>query len=164
MPTNYIVGQLGLIANFGLFNDFYVFHGSSTWSYLSYHYYLGWLWSLFLILEYDCIPQRQKFWRYVIGVFLKLKPPTLIESDTISEYQKLMMMLMLMLMLILLSFVLLSFETHLKEYETRLEEWESIQSKILTWFINTLPLLTISSHPWSCQSCLGLLGQSLQLY
>ncbi|KAK9998588.1 hypothetical protein SO802_018191 [Lithocarpus litseifolius] len=42
------------------------------------------------------------------------------------------------------------FETHLKEFETRLEEWESIQSKILTWFINTFVATINSLFP-----CLG---------
>ena len=43
-----------------------------------------------------------------------------------------------------------SFETYLKEFETRLEEWESIQSKILTWFINTFVATINSLFP-----CLG---------
>ena len=80
------------------FNDFYVFHGSSTQSYSSYHYYLGWLWSLFLVSEYDCIPWRQKFWKYIIVVVLKLEPPTLVESNTISEYQNLKMMFVLLIL------------------------------------------------------------------
>ena len=138
------------------FNDFYVFHGSSTQSYSSYHYYLGWLWSLFLISEYDCILQRQKFWKYVIGVVLKLKPPILVEFDTISEAD---------VDVDLVVICATDFETHFKEFETRLEEWESIQSKILTWLlIPLLPLLTVSSHALELPKLLRTSWPILQLY
>ena len=73
--------------------------------------------------EYDCIPQRYKFWTYVIGVVLKLKPPILVESNTISEADADVDLIVI---------CATNFEMHLKEFETRLEEWESIQSKILT--------------------------------
>ena len=51
------------------------------------------------------------------------------------------------------------------DYEERLEEWESIQSKILSWFINTsipsihslLPRLSTTAAAWiflsNCYNC-----------
>ena len=57
----------------------------------------------------------RKLWRYVTGSIPKLDPKS--KATTAEESSKT--------------------AVTTNDYEERLEEWESIQSKILSWFINT---------------------------
>ena len=59
----------------------------------------------------------RKLWRYVTGSIPKLVPNPKSKAITVEESSKTAITS--------------------DDYEERLEEWESIQSKILSWFINT---------------------------
>ena len=58
-----------------------------------------------------------KLWRYVTGSIPKPIPNSKFKATTAEESSKT--------------------AVTTDDYEERLEEWESIQSKILSWFINT---------------------------
>ena len=58
-----------------------------------------------------------KLWRYVIGSIPKLVPNPKSKATAAEESSKI--------------------AVTMNDYEECLEEWESIQSKILSWFINT---------------------------
>jgi len=45
-----------------------------------------------------------------------------------------------------------------------LEDWESINYKILSWLINTLVHSQSASQAWGCKNSLGLFGRAIQLY
>ena len=76
----------------------------------------------------------RKLWRYVTGSIPKLDPKS--KATTAEESSKT--------------------AVTTNDYEERLEEWESIQSKILSWFINTsipsihnlLPRLETAKAAW----------------
>ena len=78
----------------------------------------------------------RKLWRYVTDSIPKLVPNPKSKATTAKESSKIVVTI--------------------DDYEERLEEWESIQSKILSWFINTsipsihylLPRLEIVEAAW----------------
>ena len=77
-----------------------------------------------------------KLWRYVIGSILKPVPKPQSKATSTKDASKT--------------------AVTIDDYEERLEEWESIQSKILSWFINTsipsihnlLPHLETAEATW----------------
>ena len=87
----------------------------------------------------------RKLWRYVTGSILKPVPNPKFKATTVEESSK------------------TAITTD--DYEERLKEWESIQSKILSWFINTsipsihnlLPCLETAEAAWKfladCYNC-----------
>ena len=87
----------------------------------------------------------RKLWRYVTGSIPKLVPIPKSKAKTDADA----------------SMTIVAED----DYEARLEEWESIQSKILSWFINTsipsihslLPRLSTTAAAWiflsNCYNC-----------
>ena len=89
--------------------------------------------------------KSRKLWRYVTGSIPKPVPNPKSKAIAAEESSKT--------------------AVTIDDYEERLEEWESIQSKILSWFINTsipsihnlLPRLKIAEVAWKfladCYNC-----------
>ena len=89
-----------------------------------------------MVSEYDYLLKGRKLWRYVTGSIPQPIPNPKSKATTAEESSKT--------------------AVTTDDYEERLEEWESIQSKILSWFINTsipsihnlLPRLETAEAAW----------------
>ena len=104
---------------------------------MSYHHYVGWSYQLHAWSQNMTIFLKgHKLWRYVTGSIPKLVPNPKSKATAAEESSKI--------------------AVTMNDYEECLEEWESIQSKILSWFINTsipsihnlLPHLEIAKAAW----------------